>query len=110
MRGIEKNVRVTNVNAVEADPIVGAVTGIVKADGAGNISAATEDTDYQGVLAEGAFADGDKTKLDGIEALAEVNNISDVDADTLTDGSNADALHIHSGGGGSSRYKRWIDS
>ena len=30
----------------ETDPIVGAVTGIVKADGAGNISAATAGTDY----------------------------------------------------------------
>ena len=31
---------------VETDPIVGAVTGLVKADGAGNISAATAGTDY----------------------------------------------------------------
>jgi len=53
----------TNVNAVESDPIVGAVSGIVKADGGGNISAAVENSDYQGVLAEGAFVDGDKTKL-----------------------------------------------
>lgn len=30
----------------ESDPIVGAITGIVKADGAGNISAATAGTDY----------------------------------------------------------------
>lgn len=30
----------------ETDPIVGAVSGIVKADGAGNISAAVADTDY----------------------------------------------------------------
>ena len=30
----------------ETDPIVGAVTGIVKADGASNISAATSNTDY----------------------------------------------------------------
>jgi putative NIF3 family GTP cyclohydrolase 1 type 2 len=32
--------------AVETDPIVGAVNGIVKADGAGTISAATAGTDY----------------------------------------------------------------
>ena len=32
--------------ADEIDPIVGAVSGIVKADGAGNISAATDGTDY----------------------------------------------------------------
>jgi len=30
----------------ETDPVVGAINGIVKADGAGNISAATADTDY----------------------------------------------------------------
>ena len=30
----------------ETDPIVGAITGIVKADGAGNISAAFDGTDY----------------------------------------------------------------
>lgn len=30
----------------ETDPIVGAVNGIVKADGAGNISAAIQGTDY----------------------------------------------------------------
>lgn len=39
------------------------------------------------------------SKLSGIEDLAEVNNISDPDALTLTDGSNADALHTHAGGG-----------
>jgi hypothetical protein len=39
----------------ETDPIVGAVTGIVAADGAGNISAAVAGTDY---LAPNATADG----------------------------------------------------
>lgn len=33
-------------SSAETDPIVGAVTGIVKADGAGNISAATAGVDY----------------------------------------------------------------
>ena len=33
-------------DATEVDSVVGAVTGIVKADGGGNISAATADTDY----------------------------------------------------------------
>lgn len=36
----------TNISYTETDPIVGAVTGIVKADGAGNISAAVAGTDY----------------------------------------------------------------
>jgi hypothetical protein len=39
------------------------------------ISTATQSAlnDKQNILTEGAFIDGDKTKLDGIEALAEVN-------------------------------------
>ena len=37
----------------ETDPIVGAVSGIVKADGAGNISAASAGTDYQAPLTSG---------------------------------------------------------
>lgn len=37
----------------ETDPIVGAVSGIVKADGAGNISAASAGTDYQAPLVSG---------------------------------------------------------
>jgi len=39
---------------VETDPIVGAVNGIVKADGAGNISAAVAGTDYS--TFDGAFS------------------------------------------------------
>ena len=69
----------TNVNAVESDPIVGAINGIVKANGAGVIAVAVADTDYQDVLAEGAFADGDKTKLDGIATGATVGATSQVD-------------------------------
>jgi hypothetical protein len=45
------------------------ITGILKGDGS-TVSAAVADTDYQSVPAEGAFADGDKTKLDGIETAA----------------------------------------
>jgi hypothetical protein len=70
----------TNVNAVESDPVVGAINGLVKANGAGTIAVAVEDTDYQGVLAEGAFVDGDKTKLDGI-AIGATANVGDVLAD-----------------------------
>ena len=44
----------TGVTATETDPIVGAITGIVKADGSGNISAAVAGTDY---LTTVAFAD-----------------------------------------------------
>jgi hypothetical protein len=44
------------------------------------------------------FVTGDKTKLDNIEAGAEVNNISDVNATDLTDGG-ATTLHKHDHGG-----------
>jgi hypothetical protein len=37
----------------ESDPIVGAITGIVKADGAGNISVASAATDYQAPIVAG---------------------------------------------------------
>lgn len=42
----------------------------------------------------GFMSVADKTKLDGVEALAEVNNISDVDATELTDGG-LTTLHGH---------------
>jgi hypothetical protein len=51
--------------------VIEAINGIVVCDGAGNCTAAVAGTDYQGVPAEGAFADGDKTKLDGIESGAD---------------------------------------
>ena len=40
------SMKLDKVKGSETDPIVGAVNGIVKADGAGNISAAVADTDY----------------------------------------------------------------
>ena len=65
----------------ETDPIVGAVAGIVKSDGAGNISAAAAGIDYVAVEADPIFAaseaallaPGDAPKLAGIEANAQVN-------------------------------------
>ncbi len=88
LSGIEEGADVTTAENVEAagavmnetDPVVGAVTGIVKADGSGNISAAVADIDYQSVPAEGAFADGDKTKLSGIEESADVTDAENVEA------------------------------
>ena len=41
-----------------------------------------------------SFTIADESKLDGIEALAEVNNISDVNATDLTDGGDS-TLHFH---------------
>lgn len=93
----------------ETDPVVGAINGLVKANGAGTISAAISGTDYAAALgaddnyvtdaekvvigntsgtntgdqdlstyqvkpSEGAFVDGDKTKLDGIATSATAND------------------------------------
>ena len=53
---------------------------------------------YSSVLANttASFTTTDESKLDGIEAGAEVNNISDVNATDLTDGGDT-TLHIHDG-------------
>lgn len=80
----------TTFAASDAVTAVGnAVTGIVKADGAGALSAAVSNTDFQAVPSEGAFANGDKTKLDGIEASADVTDAANVktalNGMTLTD-------------------------
>jgi hypothetical protein len=47
----------------ETDPVVGAITGIVKANGAGTISAASAGTDYQAPLTFG-IADTNAVKID----------------------------------------------
>ena len=62
---------------LEAD--VSAYSGLLKISG-GATSQAVADTDYQSVLSEGAFADGDKTKLDGVEASADVTDTANVTA------------------------------
>ena len=65
-------------------PITG---GTITSTGTIGISAAT-------TAAAGSMSASDKSKLDGIEAGAEVNNISDVNATDLTDGG-ATSLHSH---------------
>ena len=66
------------------------------------LSAATADqtgaeikTAYEAELDTNAFTDADHSKLDGIEAGAEVNNISDINATGLT-GAGDSSLHYHS--------------
>ena len=87
----------------ETDPVVGAVNGLVKANGAGTISAAVAGTDYLapsaianmletsdiGVTVQGyssvlagttaSFTTADETKLDGIEAGADVTDAANVE-------------------------------
>lgn len=68
VNGIEDGADATdagNVNPVEADPIVGAVNGIVKADGIGNISVAVSGTDYAAALGvdDNYVTDAEKTVI-----------------------------------------------
>ena len=69
----------------ETDPVVGAITGIVKSDGSGNISAAVAGTDY---LTTVAFADltGKPTTLAGygITDAATLNNMAPTGAVDFT--------------------------
>ena len=70
----------------ETDPVVGAITGLVKSDGAGNISAAVAGTDY---LTTVAFADltGKPTTLAGYgitDALASGGALTGSSLDTNT--------------------------
>jgi hypothetical protein len=55
---------VSNGIASEADSVVGAINGIVKADGAGNISAAVAETDY--ITASGSVTLTNKTISGGV--------------------------------------------
>lgn len=66
--------QLTGVVTSEADPVVGAVSGIVKADGAGNISAAAAGTDYQAVLSNPVTSDGATTVENQIPQFTGTNN------------------------------------
>ena len=104
----------------ETDPVVGAISGIVKADGGGNISAATAGTDY-------LTPSGDGSALTGVSSEAfktiAVSGQSDVVADSATDtltlvaGSNmtittnasGDSITFASSGGGGGTTTRSVN-
>ena len=48
-----------NLNTIETDPITGAINGLVKADGAGNISAVTSGTDIKTINGSSILGSGD---------------------------------------------------
>lgn len=61
------NVDLSSFITTETDPVVGAVTGIVKADGAGNISAAVEGTDYSTFDGQFSSLTNTPTTVDGYD-------------------------------------------
>lgn len=68
-------------SASETDPIVGAITGIVKADGGGNISAAVAGTDYA-------------TTLDSAYTLGRFINVDGTGTPTVTNGLSSDTAQL----------------
>ena len=95
---------VNGLTVTETDPVVGAITGIVKADGAGNISAAVAGTDYS--TFDGAY--GSLTGTPTIPSALTDLGISDgTNGQVLTtDGSGGFTFEDSSGGGGSSLQSR----
>lgn len=69
----------------ETDPVVGAVTGIVKADGAGNISAAVAGTDY-------STFDGDYNSLTNLPTIPTAYTNADVDTHLNTSTATANQI------------------
>jgi hypothetical protein len=89
------NAKVSNVTTNLSTTQTATTVDVVSSDG-------TDATLPQAIAGgnAGVLSGADKTKLDGIEAGAEVNNISDANATDLTDGGET-SLHTHPGGGGS---------
>ena len=69
--------------AAETDPIVGAINGLVKADGAGTIAAAVPDTDYLTPTGNGAGLTGVLTTLAGHNVSELTNDAGYVSSQTL---------------------------
>ena len=88
----------SGVVTAESDPIVGAVTGIVKADGGGNISAASAGTDYQAPLTAGTdylAPNGDGANLTNVihDLALSDNELLDLSAITMS-GTNDEGLAL----------------
>lgn len=83
----------------EADPVVGAINGIVKADGAGNISAAAPITDYQAPIPDSAALAGALSDETGT-GLAVFNNTPTLTTPTIGSFTNATHNHTNAAGGG----------
>ena len=96
LTGIEASADVTDAtNVASAGAIMdGDFTsnGLMKRTGAGTYGTAVADTDYQSVLSEGAFVDGDKTKLDGIASSANNYTHPDHTGDVTSSGDGATTI------------------
>lgn len=95
VNGVTPAINETNLNHIE--------TGIdeahTKLDGIENSATADQTgteikTAYEAEANTNAYTDTEKTKLAGVEASADVNNISDVNATDLTDAGDS-TLHYH---------------
>ena len=87
----------------ETDPVVGAITGIVKSDGSGNISAAVAGTDYS--TFDGAFSSltSKPTTVAGYgitDALTSGGNINLADDEKIIFGTDDDLQVWHTGADG----------
>jgi len=72
LEGTKLSITTGTLNVTETDSVVGAVTGIVKADGGGNISAASAGTDYQAASAAlASIAELTEADVSIIEATAD---------------------------------------
>ncbi len=118
--GIEAGADITDAGNVAA---AGAImdgdfstNGLMKRTGAGTYATAVADTDYQDVLAEGAFADGDKTKLDfititqGVDLDAIETRVNNLDAAVILMGTWDASLGAFPGGGTAQAGESWIVS
>jgi hypothetical protein len=100
----------------ETDPIVGAINGIVKADGAGNITAAVADTDYS--TFDGSFNSLSDVPSDlaGYGLTVSLLELSDIGDDgtigqvLTTDGNGNFTFQTVSGGGGTSTFLGLTDT
>ena len=69
LNGLNDKINAIPAPAAETDPVVGAVNGLVKADGAGHIAAATPGTDYLTPTGNGSGLTG-VLKFGGVGLLA----------------------------------------
>jgi len=89
LAGVETGAEVNNISDINATDLTDGLNTTL------HIHTADRDTDnHTDGVTNKVFTAIEKSKLNGIEALAEVNNISDVNATDLTDGGNT-TLHIH---------------